>query len=537
MDGPAAQGKVDCDDASLDAPTIAPSSSPSTLQQKAIGVSVEQASAFAPQTQFIDDYEVLDEIARGSMGVVYRVKHLGLGRTVALKMILESGGETDLSRKRFANEARAAASLDHPGIVPVYDVGIHDGRPYFTMAYVSGKSLASVLATGPLSARKSAEIASQIAQAAAHAHEHGIIHRDLKPANILIDGQGMPHVTDFGVSKSLTANCDLTSSGEVVGTPHYMPPEQAGGQPGEIQPGSDVYSIGAILYAMLTGRPPFQAATPIEVISQVLAKDPVPTKALNPSVPTDLEVITLKCLSKSIRHRYASAVCLSNDLQRYLRGEPILAKPPGLTRRVLFSLRRHIVWASVSGTAAMALVLLTTVVAWSYFLARSRILELENNLAIAQQQVISERSLWKQYLTRLGGDQNHRIDTTQLELDRITNAFELMLAAGKDDLALELAVEAVRFAHENSIPISKNCLQYLQATVTNVLSDQSAAELDADAHDSVRIEDMLDQASEQIHNPMTPKQRNYFGLSLNLTEESSDETIVPIDIPVRGEMQ
>ena len=536
MDDALVGGTDDLTDESLDAPTIAPSSSPPDPQQEVIEVSVGQESAFPPQTQFIDDYEVLDEIARGSMGVVYRVKQLGLGRTVALKMILDSGGETELSRKRFANEAKAAASLDHPGIVPVYDVGIHDGRPYFTMAYVAGKSLASVLATGPLSARKSAEIASQIAQAAAHAHEQGIIHRDLKPANILMDGQGMAHVTDFGVSKSLTADCDMTSSGEVVGTPHYMSPEQAGGQPGEIQPGSDVYSIGAILYAMLTGRPPFQAATPIEVISQVLAKDPVPTKSLNPSVPIDLEVITLKCLSKSIRHRYPSAVCLSDDLQRYLQGEPILAKPPGLPRRLLFFVRRHIVWASVSGSVAMTLVLLTTVVAWSYVRGRSQILELESNLAIAQQQVISERSLWKQYLTRFRGDQNDLIDTTRLELDRITNAFELMLVSGKDDLALELAVESVRFAHENSISIPKNCLQYLQATVANVPSDQAPAELDAEALDSVRIEDMLDQASEQILNPMTPKQRNYFGLSLNLSEESGDKALVPIDLPVRGEM-
>ena len=175
-------------------------------------------------------------------------------------------------------------------------------------------------------------------------------------------------------------------------------------------------------------------------------------------------------------------------------------------------------------------------VAWSYVRARSQILDLESNLAIARQQVISERSLWKQYFTRLRGDQNDLIDTTRLELDRITNSFELMLAAGKDDLALELAVESVRFAHENSISIPKSCLQYLQAAVANVPSDQAPAELDAEALDSVRIEDMLDQASEQILNPMTPKQRNYFGLSLNLSEESGDKALVPIDIPAHGEM-
>ncbi|MEP4685393.1 MAG: serine/threonine-protein kinase, partial [Rhodopirellula bahusiensis] len=477
---------VDPIDALLDAPTIAPSSSSLDLQQKATDLAARQHSAFPPQTQCIDDYELLDEIARGSMGVVYRAKHSGLDRTVALKMILDSGDQTELSRKRFANEARAAASLDHPGIVPVYDVGSHDGRPYFTMAYVGGTNLAALLATGPFSANRSAEIALQIARAAAHAHQHGIVHRDLKPANVLIDEQGMPHVTDFGVSKSLRANCDLTSNGEVVGTPHYMPPEQAGSRGGEIQPASDVYSIGAILYAMLTGRPPFQAATPIEVISQVLTQDPVPTRALNPSVPVDLEVIALKCLSKSIRDRYVSADSLSDDLERYLRGEPIHAKPPRLDRRLLFLVRRHVVWASVSGTIAMALVLLTAVVAWSYLRARSQILDLEDNLAIAQQQVISERSLLKRFFAQQGEGQSDPLDTTRLELDRITNAFDLMLAAGKDDLALELAIESVRFAQENSIPIPSSSLEHLQASIATVeanlsSSDQVPTEFDAKA--------------------------------------------------------
>lgn len=535
MDDSLVKDTVDPNDASLDAPTIAPKSSSLAPEQQAKDVSAGQHSAFPPQSQFIDEYELLDEVGRGSMGVIYRAKHSELDRTVALKMILDSGDQTELSRKRFANEAKAAASLDHPGIVPVYDVGSHDGRPYFTMAYVGGTSLAALLATGPLAAKRSAEIALQIAHAAAHAHQHGIIHRDLKPANVLIDEQGMPHVTDFGVSKSLTANCDLTSNGEVVGTPHYMPPEQAGGRSGEIQAASDVYSIGAILYAMLTGRPPFQAATPIEVISQVLTQDPVPTTALNPSVPIDLEIITLKCLSKSIRDRYTDADSLSDDLQRYLRGEPILAKPPGLIRRLLFLVRRHVVWASVSGTAAMALVLLTTVVAWSYLRARSQILDLEDNLAIAEQQVTSERSLLKRFLAQHGEGLKDQFDTTRLELDRIANAFDLMLAAGKDDLALELAVESVRFAQENSIPIPKSSLEHLQALIATVEAnspgDQAPTELDAGSLDSSQIADLLDQASRRMINPMNATQRNIFGLNPNQNEESIKKRLLPSETP------
>ncbi|MEM9827419.1 MAG: serine/threonine-protein kinase, partial [Planctomycetota bacterium] len=183
---------ADAKDASLDAPTVAPNASSTASQFTGVDALPSRDTVFPSQAQFIDEYEVVDEIARGSMGVVYKAKHAELDRTVALKMILDSEGQTELSRKRFANEARAAASLDHPGIVPVYDVGSHEGRPYFTMAYVAGNSLAALLANGPLSARRSAEIAMQIAQAAAHAHRHGIIHRDLKPANVLIDDQGMP---------------------------------------------------------------------------------------------------------------------------------------------------------------------------------------------------------------------------------------------------------------------------------------------------------------------------------------------------------
>ncbi len=511
-------------DASLDAPTIAPYLPTLSPQQGTTGQTVGRRSNLWQENQHIDDYELLGEIARGSMGVVYRARHAGLDRTVALKMILDTGSQTELSRKRFLNEAQAAASLDHPGIVPVYDVGSCEGFPYFTMAYIEGTSLATLLANGPLEAKRSAEIAEQIARAAAHAHQHRIIHRDLKPANVLIDEQGVSHVTDFGVSKTLKVECDLTSNGEVVGTPHYMPPEQAAGRGAEIGAASDIYSIGAILYAMLTGRPPFQAATPIEVISQVLTQDPVPPRALNASVPLDLEVITLKCLSKSIHNRYAQGNLLGDDLQRYLRGEPILAKPPGVVRKLIFLVRRHVMWASVSGSVAMALVLLTSVVTWSYLRAQSRILDLEDHLAIAEEQVSSERVLVKRFLAQHGNGSFEDSEISKLELDRITTASQLMLAAGKNDLAFELAVEAVRFANANSIPIPRECLKHVQDIVADndraSSEDQSLTERNVDGFDGGQVTQLLEQANQRITHPMSPSQRNLFGLNQNPPNES-----------------
>ncbi len=524
MDESSVNAASDSGDESLDSPTIAPHLRSQNPHCYTLGSTPAYHSISSPQYQDIDDYEVLGEIARGSMGVVYRARHTGLDRTVSLKMILDSGSQTELSRKRFLNEAQAAASLDHPGIVPVYDVGSCGGFPYFTMAYIEGTSLATLLATGPLEAKRSAEIAEQIARAAAHAHQHHIIHRDLKPANVLIDAHGTSHVTDFGVSKSLKVDCDLTSNGEVVGTPHYMPPEQASGRGGEIGPASDVYSIGAILYAMLTGRPPFQAATPIEVISQVLNQDPVPPRALNASIPLDLEIITLKCLSKSTHDRYAEANFLGDDLQRYLRGEPILAMPPGVARKLMFFIRRHVMWASVSGSVAMVLVLLTSIVMWSYLRAQSRILDLEDDLAIAEQQVASERVMLTRFLSQHGEGSIEASQIAQLELDRITTASNLMLAAGKTDLAFELAVEAVRFSQANSISVPKESLKFVLDIIaeydTASSADQSPVELEVEGFDREQVTHLLEQASQRITHPMSPTQRNIFGLNPTLSDDS-----------------
>jgi serine/threonine-protein kinase len=271
------------------------------------------------------DYELQQELGRGGMGVVYRAWQTSLGREVALKMILRGQLASEADRERFEAEARAAAKLDHPGIVPVYEVGESDGRPYFSMKYVRGQTLAQRLSEGPLTSREAARMLATVARAIHFAHMRGVLHRDLKPSNILLDEQGEPHVTDFGLAKQIS-DATVTKTGAVLGTPAYMAPEQAAGMRGQLGPRSDVYSLGVILYHMLTGRPPFQAASPAEMVMLVLEQDPVPPRMLNPKADRDLEMICLRCLQKPSDLRYASAAALADDLEAYLNDESIAAR-------------------------------------------------------------------------------------------------------------------------------------------------------------------------------------------------------------------
>jgi predicted Ser/Thr protein kinase len=272
------------------------------------------------------DYELLEEIGRGGMGVVFRARQLSLNREVAVKMILRGELASPADHERFRSEAEAAARLDHPGIVPVYEVGELEGRPYFNMKYIAGRTLSQLLAEGPLPPRQAAAILAGVARAIHYAHEQGVLHRDLKPSNILIDEEGRPHVTDFGLAKKTTGAASLTRTGAVLGTPAYMAPEQAAGARGKTGPAGDVYSLGSILYHMLTGRPPFQAASPVDVLLMVLEQDPVPPRVINPSADRDLEMIALKCLQKPIELRYQSARALADDLEAYLNDEAISAR-------------------------------------------------------------------------------------------------------------------------------------------------------------------------------------------------------------------
>lgn len=272
------------------------------------------------------DYELLEEIGRGGMGVVYRARQRSLARTVAIKMILRGELASGPDIARFRAEAESAAHLAHPNVVPVHEVGERDGQPYFTMKYVEGTTLAKRLADGPLPPREAAEILIPVCRAIAEAHRRGILHRDLKPSNVLLDEEGRPHVTDFGLAKRVTVGSSVTGSGMILGTPSYMPPEQAAGTRGELGPAGDVYSLGAILYHTLTGRPPFQAASPLDTVLMVLDEDPLPPRVINRRADPELEIIALKCLEKSPLLRYASADDLASDLEAFLANEPIGAR-------------------------------------------------------------------------------------------------------------------------------------------------------------------------------------------------------------------
>jgi eukaryotic-like serine/threonine-protein kinase len=288
-------------------------------------------------SQRVGDYEILDEIGRGGMGVVYRARQVSLGRIVALKMVLRGALASASDRTRFRAEAESAARLHHPHITPVYEVGDENGQPYFSMQFIEGTTLARRIADGPLPAREAARMLLPVCRAIAEAHRGGLLHRDLKPSNILIDRTGRPYVSDFGLAKRVTADQShetvdepaaslLTHSGAIVGTPGYMAPEQAAGNRGEVSRATDVYGLGALLYAMLTGRAPFQSASPVDTVLQVLEQDPLPPRVLNPQADVDLEMIALKCLQKPADLRYQTADELADDLEAYLANEPISAR-------------------------------------------------------------------------------------------------------------------------------------------------------------------------------------------------------------------
>ncbi len=278
------------------------------------------------------DYEILEELGRGGMGVVYKARQVSLGRIVALKMILRGALASAADMARFRAEAEIVARLEHPQIVPLYEVGEFNGQPYFSMKFVAGTTLAKRLAEGPLPAREAAEILAPICRAIDFAHRQGLLHRDLKPSNILIDEAGRPHVTDFGLAKRMTGDGSLTRTGAVIGTPSYMAPEQAAGGRGEIGPASDVYSLGTILYQMLTGRPPFQAASPVDTVLMVLEQEPLAPRVVNPKADRDLEMVALKAIQKPPDLRYPSAAAMADDLEAFLAGEPISARSGGFTQ-------------------------------------------------------------------------------------------------------------------------------------------------------------------------------------------------------------
>ena len=281
----------------------------------------------------LGDYELLEEIGRGGQGVVFRARQKSLNRIVALKVIGLGQWATKAHLKRFRLEAEAAASLDHPCIVPIYEVGERDGQCYFSMKFVEGGQLDEVVKHTPISIRQAVELIAKVARTVHYAHEHGILHRDIKPGNILLDAKGEPHLTDFGLARLVESESTVTRTVEVLGTPSYMAPEQAAGNNTKLTNATDVYGLGAILYQLLTGHPPFAGGTTYETIKLLLETEPRPPRLWNAKVDRDLSTICLKCLEKDPQRRCSSALLLAEDLERWLRHEPILARRTGIVHR------------------------------------------------------------------------------------------------------------------------------------------------------------------------------------------------------------
>jgi serine/threonine protein kinase len=371
----------------------------------------------------IAGYEILSEIGSGGMGVVYRARQLALDRVVALKTIAPCGSAGDVQTRRFLQEAKAMALLQHPNVVQVHEIGDSDNRPYLVMEYVPGGNLADKLGGKPMPARSAAELVAGLARGAHAAHQQGIVHRDLKPGNIFIDADGTAKIGDFGLAKWFAAPSDCTKTGQLLGTPSYMAPEQISSQRGPLGPAVDVYALGAVLYELLTGHPPFLADNQVDTLQLILWQEPVPPRRWQPKLPRDLETICLKCLEKDPHRRYESALALSDDLQRFLKGSPITARPIGVAGRGWRWARCHRSAAALIVVAVTALlVLMTTVGVFNRRLAS----ELRRT-SEAHQQVLDAREGLHRTLTR---EIAERLNSDLRELAAVPSTMAAMLEKG-----------------------------------------------------------------------------------------------------------
>src|SRR6476659_5410157 len=317
----------------------------------------------------LGDYELLEEVGRGGQGVVFRARQKSLNRIVALKVIGLGQWATKAHLKRFRLEAEAAASLDHPCIVPIYEVGERDGQCHFSMKFVEGGQLDEVIKRTPVSIRQAVELVAKIARTVHYAHEHGILHRDIKPGNILVDERGEPHLTDFGLARLVESESTITRTVEVLGTPSYMSPEQTSGNNAKLTSATDVYGLGAVLYQLLTGHPPFAGGTTYETIKLLFESEPRQPRLWNPKVDRDLSTVCLKCLEKDPQRRYSSARALAEDLERWLRLEPIEARSIGVIRRGKKWLQRNPTAAGIA-VLSLALIAAVGVIVWKSELFR-----------------------------------------------------------------------------------------------------------------------------------------------------------------------
>ena len=340
----------------VDKPVAAVGAPGQPASSRQVRITANQAKTFGD----FGDYELLEEIGRGGQGVVYRARQKSLNRTVALKVIGLGHWATGAHLKRFRREAEAAASLDHSGIVPIYEVGERDGSCYFSMKLVEGGQLDEVAKREPMPIRRAVELITKVARTVHNAHEHSILHRDIKPGNILLDAKGEPHLTDFGLARLVETESTVTRTLEVLGTPSYMAPEQAVGNNTQLTSTTDVYGLGAVLYQLLTDHPPFAGGTTYDTIRLLLETEPRLPRLWNPKVDRDLSTICLKCLEKDPKRRYPSALALTEDLERWLKHEPILARHAGIITRGQKWIRRN----PTSALLAASLVALAAAAGW-----------------------------------------------------------------------------------------------------------------------------------------------------------------------------
>ena len=325
---------------------------------------IENAARAAELVGELGDYELLEEVGRGAQGAVFRARQKSLNRTVALKVISLGQWASKAHLKRFRREAEAAASLDHPSIVPIYEVRERHGSCYYSMRFIEGGQLDEVVGREPMAARRAVELIAKLARAVHYAHEHGILHRDIKPGNILLDAKGEPHLADFGLAKLLETESTVTRTKEVLGTPSYMAPEQAVGETGKLTSATDVYGLGAVLYQLLTAHPPFAGGTTYETTRLLLDTEPRPPRLLNAKIDRDPSTICLKCLEKDPQRRYSSALALAEDLERWLKHEPIRAKRSGFFTHARKWVRRNPSTTAL-GTLLIALAIGLSLALWN----------------------------------------------------------------------------------------------------------------------------------------------------------------------------